>query len=74
MKARLPFIVHFVTLLFIFNTGGIAQDVHFDLINPPKDIPWQLISGMSQGPDGFLWISTYTGVYKYDGQQFTHSA
>src|SRR6185312_275674 len=72
MKARLPFIVHFVTLLFIFNTAGIAQDVHFEVINPPKDVPWQLISGMSQGPDGFLWISNYTGVYKYDGQQFTH--
>ncbi len=27
---------------------------------------------MSQGPDGFLWIANYTGVYRYDGAQYMH--
>jgi signal transduction histidine kinase/ligand-binding sensor domain-containing protein len=68
MKIRFPFFI----ILTLFHLSGFTQDIHFQLVNPPKDIPWQLISGMSQGPQGFLWLANYTGVYKYDGQQFTH--
>ncbi|HEU5051780.1 MAG TPA: two-component regulator propeller domain-containing protein [Hanamia sp.] len=72
MKIRLSFFLHVPITILLFQQSGLAQDIHFEVINQPKDVPWQLISGMSQGPDGFLWISNYTGVYKYDGQQFTH--
>ncbi|HUZ60381.1 MAG TPA: two-component regulator propeller domain-containing protein [Hanamia sp.] len=72
MKIRFPFFLSFTIILSFFHLSGFTQEINFEVVNPPKDGPWQLISGMSQGPDGFLWISNYTGVYKYDGQQFTH--
>jgi signal transduction histidine kinase/ligand-binding sensor domain-containing protein len=72
MKIRLLFFLHSVIALLLIDISGFTQDIHFEVVNPPKDIPWQLISGMSQGPQGFLWLANYTGVYKYDGQQFTH--
>ncbi|HEY5462565.1 MAG TPA: two-component regulator propeller domain-containing protein [Hanamia sp.] len=72
MKIRFPFFLSFTIILSLFHLCGFTQDINFEVLNPPKDGPWQLISGMSQGPDGFLWLANYTGVYKYDGQQFTH--
>ena len=72
MKIRLPFFLQFTIILLLFNLSGFTQEINFEVVKPPKDVPWQLISGMSQAPDGFLWLANYTGVYKYDGQQYTH--
>ncbi len=72
MKIRLPFSLLFTFVLSLFHLSGFAQEINFERVKPPKDVPWQLISGMSQDQDGFLWLASYTGVYKYDGQQFTH--
>jgi ligand-binding sensor domain-containing protein/signal transduction histidine kinase len=69
---RLRFLLWSVIILSLFQLRGFGQDIHFEVIEPPKDVPWQLISGISQGPDGFLWLANYTGVYRYDGEQFTH--
>ncbi len=59
-----------ITLLLHYSS--FAQDIHFELIKPPEDVSWQLTTSMSQGPDGFLWLANYTGIYKYDGHQFVH--
>jgi len=72
VKTSLPFFLQSIIAILLSHANGFAQDVHFEIINPPKDVPWQLIAGMSQGPDGFLWLTNYTGVYKYDGQEFIH--
>ncbi|HEY5369546.1 MAG TPA: two-component regulator propeller domain-containing protein, partial [Hanamia sp.] len=72
MKIRLPFFLQFTIILSLFHLSGFTQEINFEVVKPPKDVPWQLISGISQGPDGFLWLANYTGVYKYDGQQYTH--
>ncbi len=69
---RLRSLLRLVILLSFFHLRTIGQEIRFEVVDPPKDVPWQLISGMSQGPDGFLWIANYTGVYRYDGSQYMH--
>jgi diguanylate cyclase (GGDEF)-like protein len=34
-------------------------------------LPQNTISGIVQAPDGYLWISTYDGLVRYDGVAFT---
>src|SRR5262245_44397627 len=31
-----------------------------------------VVVGIAQDGDGLLWVATDDGVYRYDGQQFTH--
>ena len=50
MKTSLPFFLQSIIAILLSHANGFAQDVHFEIINPPKDVPWQLIAGMSQGP------------------------
>ena len=49
MKISLPFFLQSIIAILLSHANGFAQDVHFEIINPPKDVPWQLIAGMSQG-------------------------
>jgi len=50
---------------------GFAQDIHFTQVDPPKGSAWGGVRGMSQDPQGYLWIATSNGLYKYDGHQYT---
>ena len=31
-----------------------------------------VIGGIAQDPNGFLWVATDDGVYRFDGELFTH--
>ncbi len=61
----------FILLGLLCHYPGTAQEAHFTLVNPPKDQPWTDVFGMIQDPQGYLWIRTSEGVYKYDGHQYT---
>src|SRR5277367_2710889 len=61
----------FILLGLLCPYRGFTQDVHFTLVEPPKDQPWTDIFGMMQDPQGYLWLRTSEGVYKYDGHQYT---
>jgi ligand-binding sensor domain-containing protein len=71
MKTYTRFLIMNVFCLLTGWCGCYAQDIHFTLVAPPKDAPWSQIVGMSQGPEGFLWIATQAGLYKYDGHRYT---
>jgi len=66
----------FVVLLFSLNIKAKAADI-FDLGQPyfetilggNYDLP--TITGLAQGKDGLIWISTYEGLYRYDGYHIT---
>ena len=48
-----------------------CQGINFETVKLPEDESWKLISRMTQDPQGFLWLATSNGLYKYDGSQFT---
>ena len=64
MRRRPLLILSFINILFYF---GAAQNIHIDLVTPPKEEPWKLIRGIVQDPQGFLWLATDGGLYRYDG-------
>ena len=70
MRMR-PKVVVFILLGLLCHYRGLTQDVHFTLVAPPKEQPWTDIYGITQDQQGYLWIRTSEGVYKYDGLQFT---
>jgi len=71
MKIYKGFLTMTVFCLLTGWYGCYAQDIHFTLVAPPKDAPWSQVVGMSQGHEGFLWIATQAGLYKYDGHRYT---
>ena len=72
MKLKFYFLV---TLVMIFLSSGsriFSQNIIFNVVSPPKGASWGIIVGITQDPQGYLWIaSAFNGVFKYDGYQIT---
>lgn len=51
--------------------AGIAQDIRFTPLDPPKIEPWFKVVGFAQDTYGYLWFATPYGLEKYDGHQYT---
>ena len=47
-----------ITIMLYDNTNGLATSEANDVY---------------QTPDGFIWIGIYSGLYRYDGRDFTNS-
>ncbi len=47
------------------------QDIHFNVVARSQDDIGSVIAGMTQDVQGFLWLATQNGLYKYDGYQYT---
>ncbi len=66
MKSRLKIII---TLVFILLTTGFlySQSPYFRQVSGLKDIGNVRINCLHQDHQGFIWIGTNNGVYKFDG-------
>ncbi len=42
----------------------------FDVWTADDGLPQNIISGICQTPDGYLWLATYDGVVRFDGVRF----
>src|SRR4051812_18472039 len=71
MKMRPPFSIFFFAAFFCFRSLSFAQDIHFNLVNRSPDDPGGAVLGIAQDEQGFLWLATPSGLYKYDGYQYT---
>lgn len=48
-----------------------AQQYGFDLWTTANGLPQNTVTGIAQTPDGYLWISTFDGLARFDGVRFT---
>jgi signal transduction histidine kinase/ligand-binding sensor domain-containing protein len=71
MKIRFPFSIFPFTAFLFFYSFSFAQEIHFNLVTRPNDDIGSIITGMTQDTQGFLWLSTQNGLYKYDGYQYS---
>ena len=51
--------------------GGIGTRRYvIDVLPSEQDLPQNTITGITQTPDGYLWITTLDGVARFDGVRF----
>jgi signal transduction histidine kinase/ligand-binding sensor domain-containing protein len=59
-------------LLFPLCLGSMASaQYRFDLWTADNGLPQNIIRGIQQTPDGYLWIATFDGLARFDGIHFT---
>ena len=49
-----------------------GQEIVVSKVPPPDGQTFAEISGFAQDQNGFIWISTRNGLFRYDGYQFIH--
>ena len=60
-------------LAVLFVTTSAGAQYRFDAWTADNGLPQNIIRGMHQTPDGYLWIATLDGVARFDGVHFTSS-
>ena len=61
-----------IVLLLLARRPAHAQAPYrVDQFTTSNGLPQNTISGIGQTPDGYLWISTFNGIVRYDGVTFT---
>ena len=56
--------------LFIFSGIGAAQQYSFQYYGVDQGLSDLAVRSLYQSAQGFLWVSTENGVFRYDGERF----
>ncbi len=68
-RTRLVFFSFSFLLRFVVNCP--AQAVIFNRVSPPEGSLFGMVNGISQDPQGYLWLATFGGgLHRYDGYRF----
>jgi signal transduction histidine kinase/ligand-binding sensor domain-containing protein len=60
-------------LLIAFSLGPLARAQYgFDHWGIQDGLPQDIVRGIAQTPDGYLWIATLDGLVRFDGVRFTN--
>ena len=51
--------------------GAASSQYHFDVWTTDNGLPQNSVNSMVQTRDGFLWLTTFDGLVRYDGVHFT---
>ena len=57
--------------LLCFSAVAPAQEYGFDVWTTANGLPQNTVTGVVQTPDGYLWLSTFDGLARFDGVRFT---
>jgi ligand-binding sensor domain-containing protein/signal transduction histidine kinase len=61
------------TILFLMLAAAfpvLGQQPVLNKIPPPEGVYWVAIMGMGQDPQGFVWLATQNGLFRYDGYRY----
>lgn len=59
-----------LALLGCLNVIAQAQEYGFDVWTTANGLPQNTVTGLAQTPDGYLWLSTFDGLARFDGVRF----
>jgi diguanylate cyclase (GGDEF)-like protein len=48
----------------------VAQTFEAEILGQAQGLANLTVTSLAQGPDGFLWVATRNGLFRYDGSQF----
>ena len=60
------------TLLALFTLTAECQTIFFNKVQPPSGKNFYHITGMVQDQQGYMWLATKNGLFRYDGYQMIH--
>ena len=66
---RMPFIVAVVCLALLAQRA-VAQRYSFKIYTRDQGLRNLSINSLAQDSQGYLWVGTQSGVYRYDGNEF----
>ncbi|WP_114749784.1 hybrid sensor histidine kinase/response regulator transcription factor [Pleomorphovibrio marinus] len=65
-----------ITLLLLVGLkagfSGLANEVYFENLSGVRGLPKTLVTSIVQDKEGFLWIGTREGVFRFDGHEAVH--
>lgn len=68
LRLRTIFVISFLLCLRVSTS---AQEYGFDVWTTTNGLPQNTVTGVVQTPDGYLWLSTFDGLARFDGVRFT---
>ncbi|TYA84177.1 two-component regulator propeller domain-containing protein [Seonamhaeicola marinus] len=71
IKIKIKYISILFCLVYTIMAFGQSNTLKFEHFIDDKGLTQNTILDVVQDRDGFLWIGTANGLYKYDGQRFT---
>jgi signal transduction histidine kinase/ligand-binding sensor domain-containing protein len=60
-----------IAFLLCLQAAAFAVEYGFDVWTTANGLPQNTITGVAQTPDGYLWLSTFDGLARFDGVRFT---
>jgi signal transduction histidine kinase/ligand-binding sensor domain-containing protein len=60
-----------ISFLLFLHATITAQEYGFDVWTTANGLPQNTVTGVVQTPDGYLWLSTFDGLARFDGVRFT---
>jgi signal transduction histidine kinase/ligand-binding sensor domain-containing protein len=63
-------LLFFLFLLYTIEISAHAE-FRFEAFTADNGLPQNVIRGIHQTPDGYLWIATFDGLARFDGVRFT---
>ncbi len=57
--------------LLLLGVTAEAQEYGFDTWTTANGLPQNTVTKVVQTPDGYLWVSTFDGLARFDGVRFT---
>lgn len=61
----------FLLVFFLPVSSILAEEYGFDVWTTANGLPQNTVTGVAQTPDGYLWLSTFDGLARFDGVRFT---
>ncbi len=71
IKQRPLLAVGCVIMLLAATLAARAEEYGFDVWTTANGLPQNTVTGVVQTPDGYLWLSTFDGLARFDGVRFT---
>lgn len=59
-------------ILLFASATCIGQEIFFNRVSPPEGKLFEHITGMVQDRQGYMWLASKKGLYRYDGYQMTY--
>lgn len=67
---RTKFLLCSLALILLMSLAALAKERLHRMLDRSDGLPLESLSGYAQDTNGFFWISTAAGLYRFDGTEF----